>query len=30
MGNAPAMSTSGGIKESTLMWPMLTRTNYAE
>jgi len=23
-------SSSGGVKESSLMWPMLTRDNYTE
>jgi len=27
---ASASTTSSGIRESTLLWPMLTRTNYTE
>jgi hypothetical protein len=30
MGDAPTMSTSGGFKQSTFMWPMLNGTNYVE
>ena len=28
MGDGP--SVQGGVRESSLMWPMLTRTNYTE
>jgi len=27
---ASGSTTSGGVRESTLLWPMLSRTNYSE
>jgi hypothetical protein len=30
MSDAPGSSSGGGVKESSLMWPMLTSDNYTE
>jgi hypothetical protein len=30
MGDNPSSSSGGGVKETSLMWPMLTRDNYTE
>jgi len=30
MSDSPASSSSAGVKENSLMWPMLTRSNYTQ
>jgi hypothetical protein len=30
MGDGSSSSGGGGVKESSLMWPILTRTNYSK